>query len=129
MLEESFVKTEADKILKLAHNDDISPDPKGRLEEFDWPKKDKEWPFRVRATSFRIIQFGLWVAFGASVIILLVSLLHLVLPSQFRWLKPEEAHALSDVLTLVTGGAIGAFLVRYFKRIFSDFDDNNPKAA
>jgi hypothetical protein len=97
-------------------------DRQGKIADRKWADDDKNWPYKIRATTFGFVRVGIAVVFFIALAILIVYVLHLTLPSQYRWLKPDEAHALADILALATGGAIGAFFSKTFQKFFSDIN-------
>ena len=94
-----------------------------RREARDFEKEDREWPFKIRIAAFRIIRWGMYSIAASMIAILIIVLVHLLAPSSCKWLKPDEVHTLSDILALVSTGAVGAFLGKYFRKIFSDVEN------
>jgi hypothetical protein len=97
-------------------------DRQGKIADKKWADDDKNWPYKIRATTFRFLRVGIVVVCFIAFAILIVYVLHLTLPNKYRWLKPDEVHVLADILALATGGAIGAFFSKTFRKFFSDID-------
>jgi len=114
-----------DKIRRLGKRDSsVVPDKESGKEEKDWVGNDKTLPYRTRKTIFNVVQASIWIFFSAGLIVLVVLLYHKIAPECARWLNATEIHSLSDILTLITGGAIGAFISKYFKRVYSDLEND-----
>lgn len=59
----------------------------------------------------------LWFVTALGGVLIVIRFLHLVLPPEAHWLDEKRIDTIDGMLKLLTSGAIGSFIGRYFTKL------------